>query len=151
MQKKSLRKNSRYSIIRTKLFHKNNHTNSTSSNKTYISTWVIRKNASSHPIYSIMILVKSSWARVHSHIHKNWNEFDRFYKNYFLKDSNFTNEHLILLMQIMDTNISLIEESAEFEWTYLNGYSSVVTIENIQKYFNEYCNKIKVYKCLLVK
>ena len=47
-------------------------------------------------------------------------------------------------MQIMDTNIALIEESAEFEWTYLNGYANVATIENIQKYFSEYCAQIKV-------
>lgn len=43
----------------------------------------------------------------------------------------------------MDTNIALAEESCEFEWTFLNGYSSVTTIENIIKYFTEYSTQIK--------
>lgn len=47
------------------------------------------------------------------------------------------------MMQIMDTNISLVQESAEFEWTYLNGYSNVNSIDNIQKYLSDYCNQIK--------
>ena len=59
------------------------------------------------------------------------------------KDASYSTEHIILLMQVMDTNISLVEESSEYEWTYLNGYSPVNLIENLSKHFADYANQIK--------
>lgn len=52
-------------------------------------------------------------------------------------------EHLLLMMQIMDTNISLIDESVNYQWSYLNGHTSVQSIENIVKHFADYSNQIK--------
>jgi hypothetical protein len=59
------------------------------------------------------------------------------------KDSSFTCEHLIILMQIMDTNISQIDKLCEYEWGHLNGYVDVRLIENIEKNFADYCSQIK--------
>lgn len=47
-------------------------------------------------------------------------------------------------MQIMDTNISHVDKTGNYEWGYLNGYCDIKTIENIQKNYNEYCDQIKV-------
>ncbi len=59
------------------------------------------------------------------------------------KDSSFTCEHLIILMQIMDTNISQIDKLSEYEWGHLNGYADVKLIENIEKNFVDYSSQIK--------
>ena len=59
-------------------------------------------------------------------------------------DSNYSDEHLMLLMQIMDTNISQIDQIGEYEWGYLNGTCDTRIIENIQKNFVDYCDHIKV-------
>jgi hypothetical protein len=59
------------------------------------------------------------------------------------KDSNFRCEHLIILMQIMDTNISQIDKLSECEWGYLNGHVDVKLIENVESYFGDYCREIK--------
>ena len=59
------------------------------------------------------------------------------------RDSNFTCEHIIILMQIMDTNISQLDKLSDYEWGYLNGYANVKLIENVEKNFGEYCSQIK--------
>ncbi len=59
-------------------------------------------------------------------------------------DAKYTIENLILLMHIMDTNITLLDTLNEYEWSFLNGQYDAKIIENLQKYFNEYCEQIKV-------
>ncbi len=60
------------------------------------------------------------------------------------KDANYTIEHLIILMQIMDTNISFIDKLNTYEWQYLNGYVNTAIIDNLEKNFNEYSDQLKV-------
>ncbi len=64
---------------------------------------------------------------------------------YSFLDANYTIEHLILLMQIMDTNVSLIDKLASYEWGYLNGYVKVDVIDHLEKNFAEYSDQIKVF------
>jgi hypothetical protein len=60
------------------------------------------------------------------------------------KDANYTIEHLLILMQIMDTNISIIDKLGAYEWQYLNGYVNTTIIDNLEKNFNEYSEQLKV-------
>lgn len=61
------------------------------------------------------------------------------------REANYTMEHLVLLMQIMDSNLSLIEDTIDYDWTFMNGHLNVSTIENVQikKNFLDYCAHIK--------
>ena len=59
------------------------------------------------------------------------------------KDTNFTIEHLLMIMQVMDTNISQIDKISEYDWAFLNGFCDAAVIENLQKNFNEYTGEIK--------
>jgi hypothetical protein len=66
------------------------------------------------------------------------------------KDADYSLEHLILLMQTIDTNISHLEDISQYEWGYLNSsLSSTKPIETIQKNFGEICDHIK-YKVVAV-
>jgi hypothetical protein len=64
----------------------------------------------------------------------------------FVADTKYSREHLLILMQIMDTNVNLLENCADHQWIYLNDFQSIDlnTIEKIQKNFPEYCEQIKV-------
>ena len=68
------------------------------------------------------------------------------YRNYFNKGINHTIEHLVLLMQLMDTNATHIDElyNKQYEWTYLNGYLNASIIQNIIGNYKVYCEEIKV-------
>jgi hypothetical protein len=60
------------------------------------------------------------------------------------RDASYSLEHLILLLQTMDTNISHLEDIGQYEWGYLNSLvSSTKPIESIQRKFNELCEQIK--------
>ena len=63
---------------------------------------------------------------------------------------NLTIEHLVLLMQIMDSNATHIDElfNKQFEWTFLNGYLNATIIQNIINNYKLYCEEIKVKKAL---
>jgi hypothetical protein len=47
-------------------------------------------------------------------------------------------------MQVMDTNISMLDKLNEYDWTYLNGHCNVKIIENLQSNFFEFSEQIKV-------
>lgn len=86
------------------------------------------------------------------------------------KDASFTIEHLVLLMQIIDTNCSQIDvissrnidlmtndsydddifDTLKHEdWGYLNGYLNVNTISNLNDNHVEYCEEIKQHVILI--
>lgn len=60
------------------------------------------------------------------------------------KDAAYSLEHLLILMHVMDTNVSQLDCLAKYEWAYMNGYSKPVHVENLQKDFQELANQIKV-------
>jgi len=60
------------------------------------------------------------------------------------KDANYTVEHLLILTQIMDTNISQLDKINEYEWDYINGYCESKLIESLNKHFADYSDHIKV-------
>ena len=59
---------------------------------------------------------------------------------------NLTIEHLVLLMQIMDSNATHIDElfNKQFEWTFLNGYLNATIIQNIIKLLNKSLLKLNI-------
>ncbi len=59
---------------------------------------------------------------------------------------SFTIEHLVLIMQIMDTNATHIDDiiNKQYEWTFLNGYLHSSIIQNIINNYKAYCEEIKV-------
>jgi len=59
------------------------------------------------------------------------------------KDCEYSIEHLLILNQIMDTNISQLDKINEYEWDYLNGYCDSRIIDRLNKNFNEYSDHIK--------
>lgn len=61
------------------------------------------------------------------------------------KDAAYSLEHLLVLMHVMDTNVSQLDCLARYEWAYLNGYSRPEHVESLQKDFQELANQIKVY------
>ena len=65
------------------------------------------------------------------------------------KDSSYTIEHLLILIQIMDTNVSQLEKISEYEWDYLNGYCDSKLIDLLNKNFNDYSDHIKVKICCI--
>lgn len=54
-------------------------------------------------------------------------------------------------MQIMDTNISLLDKINEYEWDYLNGYCDSKIIDNLNKNFADYSDHIKVNNDITTK
>jgi hypothetical protein len=61
-------------------------------------------------------------------------------------DIHYTLEHLVLLLQIIDTNAAHIDEiiSKKHDFGYLNGYLHASSVENLNKYYVDYCEEIKV-------
>lgn len=59
---------------------------------------------------------------------------------------SYTIEHLVLLMQIMDTNATHIDEiiGKQYEWTFLNGYLHASIIQNTIDNYKLYSEEIKV-------
>ena len=61
-----------------------------------------------------------------------------------VKDANYGLEHLLLLMHVMDTNVSHLDRLVDLEWAYLNGRCDAKLIENLKRNFIDYCEHIKV-------
>jgi hypothetical protein len=61
------------------------------------------------------------------------------------KDSQYTIEHLIIIMHIMDTNFAHLDMANKYDMGYMNGQQNfkIKYIDNIQKSFNELCDQIK--------
>jgi hypothetical protein len=60
------------------------------------------------------------------------------------KDASYSLEHLCLLMQIMDTNVSHLDHVGVYEWSYLNSVlSNSKPIEAIERNFAELCEQVK--------
>lgn len=61
------------------------------------------------------------------------------------KDFNYTLENLLILIHIMDTNVSHINFLNDYEWAYLNGTCHPQVIENLQQNLPEYIDQINVH------
>ena len=63
------------------------------------------------------------------------------------KDANYGIEHLVLLMQIMDTNVSHLEDRLDkYEWDFVNGaWCDVAALQNLTSLtlLNECCDHIR--------